>query len=212
MGLVAEAGLVETQAIVAAASGRPRGGRAVTAGSDAAGSFAAERGGRAAGTPEGGLRLGAAAAAASSGVWATQNSLQRWMRSSGSLKARGLIRFLMWRASLRMKRTVWDLHRCQLQGGEVVPQDGWPGVAAHRVVQPLTGHLFGAEAVGTQEELLQFFVQVADGGGVPGQRADGGDQQKRQFSQGPVFVISWVILAVADMASRQSNHVWGESV
>ncbi len=26
------------------------------------------------------------------------------------------------------------------------------------------------------------------------------------------FVISWVILAVTNMASRQSNHVWGESV
>jgi hypothetical protein len=65
---------------------------------------------------------------------------------------------------------------CRLQGGKDVPQDGGPGVAAHWVIQPLTGHLFGAEAVGTQEELLQLFVRIADGSRVPGQRADGGDQ------------------------------------
>jgi hypothetical protein len=78
------------------------------------------------------------------------------------------------------------LHRRRLQGGEIVPQDGGPGVAAHRVIQPLAGHLFGTEDVGTQEELLQLFVRVVDSGGVPGQRADGGDQRERQFSQGPV--------------------------
>ncbi len=78
------------------------------------------------------------------------------------------------------------LHRLWLQGGEVVPQDGGPGVATHGVIQPLVGHLLGAEAIGLQEELLQLLVWVADGGGVSGQRADGGDQQKWQFSQGPV--------------------------
>ena len=33
---------------------------------------------------------------------------------------------------------------------------------------------------------MQLFVRLADGGGVSGQRADGGDQQKRQLNQGPV--------------------------
>ncbi len=37
-----------------------------------------------------------------------------------------------------------------------------------------------------QEELLQLLVRVAEGGGVPGQRADGDDQQKREFRQSPV--------------------------
>ncbi len=77
------------------------------------------------------------------------------------------------------------LHRLGLQGSEVVPQDGGPG-AAHGIIQPLVGHLLGAEAVGPQEELLQLLVRVADGGGIPRQQTDGGDQQERQFSQGPV--------------------------
>ncbi len=38
------------------------------------------------------------------------------------------------------------VHRRWLQGGEVVPQDRGPGVAAHRIIQPHAGHLFGAEA------------------------------------------------------------------
>jgi hypothetical protein len=99
------------------------------------------------------------------------------------------------------------LHRGRLQGGEVVPHDGVTGVAAHRIIQPLTSHLGGAEAVGTQEELLQLLVRVADGSGIPGQRADiseNGSLAKAQWK----FVIGWVILAVANMASRQSNHEW----
>ncbi len=40
------------------------------------------------------------------------------------------------------------LHCGRLQGGEVVPHDGGPGVAAHRVIQPSTRYLGGAEAVG----------------------------------------------------------------
>jgi hypothetical protein len=84
------------------------------------------------------------------------------------------------------------LHRGCLQGGEVVPQDGGPGVPTHRVIQPLASHLFGGEAVGTQEELLQLLVRVADSGGVPGQRVGGGDQRKRQFSQGPVEFRDWL--------------------
>jgi hypothetical protein len=55
------------------------------------------------------------------------------------------------------------IHHRRLQGGEAVPQDGGLGVAAHRIIQPLAGHLFGAEAVGPQEELLQLFVRDANG-------------------------------------------------
>ncbi len=177
--------MVETQAIVAAASGRPRGGRAAAAGSVAAGCFAAEPGGRAAGTPEGGLRPRGSRGCGGGGLL--------WGLSRVELIA-ALDEFLRLLEGPRvdqvtdMARQFADeedglglLHRCRLQGGEVVPQDGGPGVDAHWVIQPLAGHLFGAEAVGTQ-----LFVRVADGGGVPGQRADGCDQRKRQFSQGPV--------------------------
>ena len=65
-----------------------------------------------------------------------------------------------------------------MQGGEVVSQDGGPGVAAHGIIQPLVGHLLVTEAVGSQEELLQLLVRVTDGGGIPPQRADGGDQRE----------------------------------
>ncbi len=75
------------------------------------------------------------------------------------------------------KDSLCILFRLRLQGGEVVPQDGGPGVAAHGIIQPLVGDLLGAEAVGSQEELLQLPGRVADGGGIPRQRADGGDQQ-----------------------------------
>jgi hypothetical protein len=47
--------MVEAQAIVAAALGRPRGGRAAAAGLVAAGRLAAIRGGRSSGVPEGRL-------------------------------------------------------------------------------------------------------------------------------------------------------------
>ncbi len=36
-----------------------------------------------------------------------------------------------------------------------------------------------AKAVGSQEEVLQLFVRVADGGGVPRQQADERGQQER---------------------------------
>ena len=48
------------------------------------------------------------------------------------------------------------LHCGRLQGGEVVPHDG------HRIVQPSSHHLGGAEAVGAQEEFLQLLVWVAN--------------------------------------------------
>jgi hypothetical protein len=75
------------------------------------------------------------------------------------------------------------LHCGRLQGGEVVLHDEGPGVAAHRVVQPSTRHLGGAEAVGAQEEVLQLLVRVAEGGGVLGLQADNGDKRKQKFRQ-----------------------------
>jgi hypothetical protein len=68
------------------------------------------------------------------------------------------------------------LHCGWLQGGEIVPHGGRPCVASHRIVQPSTRQLGGAEAVRAQEEFLQLLVGVAEGGGVPGQWADGGAQ------------------------------------
>ncbi len=78
------------------------------------------------------------------------------------------------------------LHCGRLQGSEVVPHDGGPGVAAHRVVQPLTRHLGNTEAVGAQEDVLQLLVRVAVGGGDLGQLADGGDKRERKLPQHPV--------------------------
>ncbi len=74
-----------------------------------------------------------------------------------------------------------------LQGGQVVPQNRGPGVAAaHGVIEPLVGPLLVTKAIGSQEELLQVFVRVGDGGGVPQQRADGGDQREGQLRHGTV--------------------------
>ncbi len=81
------------------------------------------------------------------------------------------------------------LHCGRLQGdevSEVVPHDRSPCVASQRIVQPSTRHLGSAETVRAQEEFLQLLVRVTEGGGVPGQRADGGDQRKREFCQRPV--------------------------
>ena len=77
------------------------------------------------------------------------------------------------------------LHCGRLQGGEVVPHDGGPCVAAHSIVQPSTRHLGSAEAVGAQEEFLQLLVRVAKGGEVPGQRVDCGYQLKAGVSPTP---------------------------
>jgi hypothetical protein len=48
----------------------------------------------------------AAAEAASSEVWDIHSALQRWIISSVVLKARVLIRVLMWRGSLQRKRAI----------------------------------------------------------------------------------------------------------
>ena len=78
------------------------------------------------------------------------------------------------------------LHCGRLQGGEVVPNDGGPCVAAHRIIQPSTRHLGDTEAVGAQEDVLQFLVRVVVGGGVLDQRADGVDQREQKLLQCPV--------------------------
>ncbi len=118
VSLVAEAGVVETQAVVAAALGCPGGGRAAlavrfVAGLVAAGHLAAVRGGdlRAFrreecchGPAAAAAAAAAAAEAASSGVWDVHSALQRWIISSVVSKDRVLIRALMWRGSLRRKR------------------------------------------------------------------------------------------------------------
>jgi hypothetical protein len=57
--------------------------------------------------------------------------------------------------------------RCQLQGGQVVPQHRGPGFAAAQgIIQPLAGPLLITKAVGSQEELLQLLERVGDGDGV----------------------------------------------
>jgi hypothetical protein len=78
------------------------------------------------------------------------------------------------------------LHCGRLQVCEEIPHDGGPGVAAHRVVQPLTRHLGDNEAVGAQEDVLQLLVRVAVEGGVLGQGADGVDQREWKLRQCPV--------------------------
>ncbi len=187
VGLVAETGVVETQAVVAAALGCTRGGRVAAAGLVAAGRLAAKWGGGSAGVPEGRL-------------------LARDSRghSCGDAGGRGLIGGLghpelvatldhlrcvegphidqiadVVRQFAEEKDGLRILHHHRLQGSEVVPQDGGPGVAAHGIIQPFAGHLLVTKAVGSQEELFQLLVRVTDGGGVPRQQADSGDQRER---------------------------------
>ncbi len=69
-------------------------------------------------------------------VWSSQISLQRWMRSSGSLNARLLIRFSdVARQLAEEEDGLYILHCGWLQDGEVVPHDGGPVAAAPLVVQ-----------------------------------------------------------------------------
>ncbi len=111
MGLVVEAGVVETQTVVAAGLGCPGGGRAAAARFVArlvaAGHLAAvRRGGSATFRRVECCHGPAAAEAASSGVWDFHSALQRWIISSVVSKDRVLIRALMWRGSLRRKRAI----------------------------------------------------------------------------------------------------------
>jgi hypothetical protein len=185
VGLVAEAEVVETQAVAAAALGGPGGGR-VAAALVAASRLAAERGGESARVPEGRLHVRDSRGCSGSGgsgllrglrhpeLIATLDELLRCLEGPRVDQVADVARqFAEEKGSLCIH------FRLRLQGGEVVPQDGGPGVSAHGIIQPLVGHLLGAEAVGSQEELLQLLVRVADGGGIPRQRADGGDQRER---------------------------------
>jgi hypothetical protein len=158
VGIVAEAGVVESQAVAAAALGPPRGGGAVAA-LVATGRLAAERGGGSARDPKGRLHV---------------------RDSRGCSGSSGLLRGLRHPEQFaEEKGGLCILYRLRLQGGEVVLQDGGPCVVAHGIIQPLVGHLLGAEAVGAQEELLQLLVRFTDGGGIPRKREDGGDQRER---------------------------------
>ncbi len=110
LGLGTEAGVVETQVLVRPPLGGPRVGERRRPDLSPTDPLPRNGEGERRTHWKGEWGLGAdaaAAAAASSSVWSSQISLQRWMRSSGSLNARGLIRFLMWRGNLRRKRTVW---------------------------------------------------------------------------------------------------------
>jgi hypothetical protein len=147
VGLVAEAGVVETQAVGAAALGCPRGGRAAAAGLVAAGCLTAERGGGSVGVPEGRLlardsrgcggRSGLLRGLGHPERVATLDQLLRCNEGPRIDQAADVVRQFA-----EEKGGLCILYRCRLQGGEVVPQDGGPGVAAHRIVQPLVGHLF----------------------------------------------------------------------
>ncbi len=75
-----------------------------------------------------------------------------------------------------------DFFHCRwLQGGEVVPHDGGPVVAATQVIQPFACPLKGAEAVGAKQDVLQLLVQVPVGGGTFAQRAEAVNQREREL-------------------------------
>ncbi len=180
VGLVAETGVIETQAVVAAALGCPRGGRAAAAGLVAAGHLAAIQGGGSAGVPEGRLLASDSRGCGGSGLLgglghpelvATLDHLRCVEGPRIDQVADVARQFAEEKSGLRI------LHRRRLQDSEVVPQDGGPGVAAHGIIQPFVGHLLVTKAVGSQE-FLQLLVRVANGCGVSRHWADGGDQRE----------------------------------
>ncbi len=175
VGLVAEAGVVETQAVVAAALGCPRGGRTAAprfVGSlVAAGGLAAVRRGGSAGVPKSGMLPRAGRGGGGSGLLgglghpqgvATLDHLLRGVEGLRVDQGADVARqFAEEEGDLRL------LQRRRLQGGQVVPQDGRPGfAAAHDIIQPLAGSLLVTKAIGSLEELLQLLVRVGDGSGV----------------------------------------------
>ncbi len=158
LGLGTEVGVVEAQAGTAAASGLARGGRTAAARPVAGRYLPAEwRGGA------GGISEGRVISHGSHGSGRSDG------RGGGGL-FHGLVLQdlvaaldeLLWllecpwidhipdvaRQLAEKEDSLYLLHCGRLQGGEVVPHDEGPGVAAHWVVQPLTCHLGDAEAVG----------------------------------------------------------------
>jgi hypothetical protein len=192
VGLVAEAGVVETQAVVAAALGCPRGGRAAAAVRFVAGLVTAGR-------------LEAVRGGGSAGVGVPKRGvLPRAGRGGGGGLLGGLGRPQLVATLYHLQRRVEGLrvdHGADvarqfadeegdlliLRGGQIVPQHRGPGVTAtHRVIQPLVGSLLVSHAVGLQEEILQLLVRVGDGGGVVHKRADGRGQREGKLRHGPV--------------------------
>ncbi len=217
VGLFAETGVVETQTVVAAALGCPRGGRAAAARLVAAGRLAVVRGGGSAGVPEsrvlsragrGGGRSGLLGGLGHPQCIATLDHLLRGVKRPRVDQSADVARqFAQVEGDLRLFK------RCRLQGSQVVPQNRGPGVAAaHGIIKPLAGPLLVTEAAGSQEELLQLLVQVCNGSGIPRQRADGGDQREGHLRHAQWnFVIDWVMFAVAKVESRQLNQHCRES-
>ena len=159
VGLVAETGVVEAQAVVAAALGCPRGGRAAAARLVTVGRLAALRGRRSAGVPEGRLLARDSRSPGCGGgsgllgglghpqCVATLDHLLRGIEGPRVDQGTDVARqFAEEEGDLRL------LQHCRLQGGQVVPQDGRPVfAAAYRIIQPLAGSLFVTKAVGSQE-------------------------------------------------------------
>jgi hypothetical protein len=154
VGLVAEAGVVETQAVVATALGW--GGRAAAAGWHVGGPVAAgrlaavRRGGPAGlGVPERGVLPRACCGRRSGGgggllgslgrpqLVAAPNHILRRVKGLGVDHGADVARQLAdEKGDLRLLQGLGP------QGGQVVPEHRWPGLAAaHRIVEPLAGPL-----------------------------------------------------------------------
>jgi hypothetical protein len=192
VGLVAEAGVVETQAVVAAALGCPGGGRAAAAvrfvdGFVAAGRLAAVRGGGSAGVgvpkrvvlPRAGRGCGGGGSGLLGGLGRPQciATLYHLLgRVEGPHVDHGAD--VEWQFA-KEKGDLRILQGPRLQGGQIVPQHRGPGVAAaHRIIQPIAGPLLVSKAVGLQEELLQLLVRVGNGGGVARSGGPWGSERK----------------------------------
>jgi hypothetical protein len=154
VGLVAEAGVVETQTLVAAALGCPLGW---ASGGSLTCCCRASCGGTGRGIcrfPEKRLLAQGGGGCGSGGLLgglghpqcvATLDHLLRGVKGPRVDQSADVARQL---AEEKGDLRVCDRH--WLQGGQVVPQDGGPVVATHGVIQPFVGHLLVPKAVGLQ--------------------------------------------------------------